>query len=140
MATPLINGVNYSWSNVTCVLFGVPVVGITEISYNTKQKKDNNYGIGVQPISRGYGNVEYTASIKLYLDEWIGIINASPSNDPTQIPPFNIQIVYGGTRVTAKTDVLQQVEFLENPVSTKQGDGKIEITIPLIVGGIAYNV
>lgn len=140
MATPLINGVNYSWSNVTCVLFGVPVIGITEINYMSKQKKENNYGVGVEPISRGYGNKEYEGSLKLYLDEWVGIINASPNHDPTQIPPFDIQIVYGGSRVVAKTDVIRMAEFLENPVKTAQGDGKIEITIPIIIGGIDYGV
>jgi hypothetical protein len=140
MATALINGVNYSWSNVTVVLFGVPIIGITEINYNSKQKKENNYGIGVEPISRGYGNKEYDGSIKLYLDEWIGIVNASPMKDPTQIAPFDIQIVYGGSRVTSKVDIIHMAEFLENPLKSAQGDGKIEVTIPLIIGGISYGV
>ena len=56
MATPLINGINYSWANVKVILFGVPVVGITKIEYKTKQKKENQYGAGYEPISRGYGN------------------------------------------------------------------------------------
>ena len=53
MATPLINGVNYSWSNIKFNLFGVPVVGITEINYTRKQNKENQYGAGVEPVSRG---------------------------------------------------------------------------------------
>ena len=43
MSNPLINGVNYSWANVKLVLFGVPVVGITNIEYKRTQKKENNY-------------------------------------------------------------------------------------------------
>ena len=89
-ATPLVNGTNYSWANVTLILFGVPVTGVTEISYSAKQKKENNYGAGVEPVSRGYGNKEYEGSISLYADVWKKIIAASPDRDPLQIAPFDI--------------------------------------------------
>ena len=49
----LVNGVNYSWGNISVVLFGTPVVGILSIEYKRKQKKENNYGAGFEPISRG---------------------------------------------------------------------------------------
>ena len=49
--TPLINGVNYSWSNVKVNIFGVPMVGITDIEYDITQKKENNYGSGTNPVS-----------------------------------------------------------------------------------------
>ena len=120
----LINGVNYSWSNVSLVLFGVPVVGITKIEYKAKQKKDDNYGFGAEPISRGYGNKEYDAKITLYKDEWNKIIAASPNRDPLAIPFFDIQVSFGGSRVTAATDVLQACEFLEDPFTVGQGDTK----------------
>jgi hypothetical protein len=136
MATPLINGINYSWANVTINLFGVPVVGITKIDYKRKQKKENNYGIGAQPVSRGYGNFEYEGSIELYTDEWKRIIAASPNRDPLLIAPFNIQVVYGGTGVTIDKDVLRAVEFMEDPLAASQGDTKLLVSIPLIIGAI----
>lgn len=46
MATPLINGINYDWGSVSVILFGTPVVGITKITYKSKQDKVNNYGAG----------------------------------------------------------------------------------------------
>ena len=137
-ATPLINGTNYAWANVTLVWYGVPVVGIMEISYKKKTKKDNNYGQGADPISRGYGNNEYEASITIYLDEWNKIILASPNQDPLSIPPQDIQVVYGGSRVTAKVDVLQQAEPMEDAIEVKQGDTKIAVKIPLIIAGIVH--
>src|ERR1700743_92 len=101
-ATALINGVNYSWANISLILFGNPVIGITNITYRKKQKKDNNYGFGTEPVSRGYGNSEYEASITLYQDEWRKIVTTPPNNDPTLIPMFNISVVFGGTSVAAK--------------------------------------
>lgn len=133
---PLINGVNYSWANVSLVLFGVPVIGITKITYNHKQKKENNYGSGSQPVSRGYGNDEYEGEIEIYLDEWKRIIAASPERNPLLIPMFDIPVVFGGSRVTAQKDVLKAVEFLENPLDANQDDTKLLVTIPLVIGGI----
>lgn len=134
--TPLINGINYSWGNVTLVLFGVPVIGITKISYKRKQKKENNYGAGQDPVSRGYGNKEYEGSIELYLDEWKRIIAASPGRDPLDIAPFDIQVVYGGSKVSADKDVLRSCEFLEDDFSGSQGDQKLMVTIPLVIASI----
>lgn len=134
--TPLINGINYSWANVTLVLFGVPVIGITKIDYNQKMVKENNYGWGQKPVSRGYGNYEQDGSIELYVDEWKRIIAASPNRDPLTIGPFDIPVVFGGSRVLAAKDVLKGVEFLENPLSANQGDTKLLVTIPLIIADI----
>lgn len=134
MATPLINGINYSWANISLTLFGVPVVGITKIEYKRKQKKENNYGAGAQPVSRGYGNFEYEGSIELYLDEWNRIIQASPNRDPLLIAPFEIQVVYSGRGILAEKDVLKAVEFKEDDFKANQGDTKLMVTVPLIIG------
>jgi hypothetical protein len=131
---PLINGINYSWSTISLVLFGVPVVGITKIEYKRKQKKENNYGAGSQPTSRGYGNYEYEGSIELYVDEWKRIIASSPGRDPLAIPPFDIQVVFAGAGITPEKDVLRSVEFMEDPLTANQGDTKLMVTIPLIIG------
>lgn len=134
--TPLINGINYSWANITLSIGGVPVVGITKIEYKRKQKKENNYGAGAQPVSRGYGNYEYEGSIEIYTDEWKRIIAAAPNRDPLLIPPFDIPVTFSGTGITPVKDVLRAVEFMEDPLSVSQGDTKILVTIPLIIGSI----
>lgn len=134
--TPLINGVAYSWSSISFVLFGVPVVGIVNIEYKRKQTKTNNYGAGQEPISRGYGKKEYDGSIEIYLDEWKRVIAASPLRDPLAIGWFNIQVLYGNSVADATKDVLQAVEFLEDPFTAKEGDTKLTVKLPLIIAGI----
>jgi len=137
MATPLINGVNYSWANIKVILFGVPVVGITKIEYKTKQKKDNNYGAGYEPVSRGYGNKEYEGSIELYTDELKRIINAAPNRDAMAIPPFDITVLFEtGVGVQVAQDVLLACEFTEEGLTAAQGDTKLLVTLPLVIGGI----
>lgn len=132
----LINGINYSWGDIQLVLFGVPVRGCTKVEYKTKQNKTNNYGIGVKPISRGYGNEEYEGSIELYMDEWKGIIANSPNKNPMQIAPFPITVLFGSSRAGANVVKLQKCEFLESGFTANQGDTSLKVTIPLIIGGI----
>ena len=138
MTTPIINGVNYDWGSISVILFGVPIVGITKISYKAAQKKENNYGQGRKPISRGYGQITYEGSIEIYTDEWKRIISSAPNKDPLQITPFDINIVYGGDSVLPAMDTLRSVEFLENPLAANQGDTKLLVTIPLLIADIEH--
>lgn len=138
MPTPLVNGTSYSWANVKLNLFGTVVVGITAIKYKKKQEKVNNYGAGVVPVSRGYGNEEYEASITLYMEEWRKIIEAAPSKDPLAIGPFQIQVLYGSSSLQFRQDNLEMCEFMEDSVDTKQGDSKVMIEIPLIIAGVTH--
>jgi hypothetical protein len=137
MATPLINGVNYSWANVKLILFGVPVVGITKISYKTKQKKENQYGAGYEPVSRGYGNKEYEGSIEIYTDELKNIIASAPNRDIMSIPPFNIQVVFEDAANGFLTqDDLLFCEFTEEGLEASQSDTKLLVSLPLVIGKI----
>jgi hypothetical protein len=134
--TPLINGISYSWSSISFVLFGVPVAGILNIEYKRKQAKTNNYGAGKEPVSRGYGKNEYEGSIEIYLDEWKRIIAAAPNRDPLAIGWFDIPVLYGNSVADATKDVLRAVEFLEDPFAAKEGDTKLTVKLPLIIAAI----
>lgn len=136
--TPLINGTSYSWANIKLNLFGTPVVGITAIKYKKKQEKVNNYGAGTKPVSRGYGNEEYEASITLFMEEWRRIIEAAPDKDPLAVKPFQIQVLFGGSSIDFRQDNLEACEFMEDAFDSKQGDSKILIEIPLIIADIKH--
>jgi hypothetical protein len=132
----LVNGVSYSWVHINFILYGVPVKGITKITWKKKSDKVNNYGAGPDPVSRGYGRNEYEASIELYREEWQRIIDISPNKDPLSIPPQDVPVVFGGSRVTAKTVVLQAVELLEDAFEANEGDTSLKISVPLIIAGV----
>ena len=70
----LINNVAYSWSMVqltSSALTGSasanPVIlsGVSAIKWNIEHKVETNYGLGGQPVNRGFGNTTYTASITM---------------------------------------------------------------------------
>ena len=73
----MINGVVHSWANLSVAIAGVPVTGINKINYKDDQTVDNIYGAGQKPIGRGYGKIEYSATIGLERSEVEAIRAAS---------------------------------------------------------------
>ena len=139
MPVAIIDGPAIGWGNIEIVLFGTPIRQVTKLEFKTSQKKENLYGSGYEPIHRGYGQVEYSGSIEMYIDEWKRIIAASPQRRPFLIQPFDITIVYTvkSTNIpTGQVDILRECEFIENNMSTASGDTRILVSVPLVIGGI----
>lgn len=68
----VINNVAYSWSMITLssTALGIDegsttLEGVSSIKWAKKRKIENNYGLGGLPISRGFGNITYEASITM---------------------------------------------------------------------------
>ena len=141
----LINGTNYSWANLKCVIGGVPLTQITKIDYKRTQAKTDNHGWGTEVVSRGYGNVSYAGSLTLFVDEWRRIIASSPNNDPLSIPPFQIQVHAwnlpgSSSQVSPILDTLYNVEFTNDELVGNQGDEKLMVEIPLIFAGLTHDL
>ena len=147
--TALINGVLYSWSNITLVLFGNVIRGVRSIKYSYKQEKKNVYGYGTEPIGRTYGNNEYNCEISILRDEMQNIITATKAagyNKITDIPPFNIPVLFGENPAGGLNpvpfaqgqDIVMAAEFLDFNFDAKQNDQELVMNVPLIIGGIAH--
>lgn len=136
MDTPLINGASYNWGIIKVSIFGVPIRGITEIDYKEKQKKENLYGSGYKPVSRGYGQIETDGSITIYTEELKRIIEAAPGRNILKIPPFDIHVIFESGPGQVDTDILKSCEFTEHSLNVKAGDTNIPVKIPLIIGDI----
>lgn len=134
---PVINGESYSWANIVLNLFGRSIEGVSAISYKRKQDKQNNYGRGNKPVSRGRGKVEFEASITLENKEVEAILALlPPGKSLLDIKPFPIVVSFSGDGVALRTHTLQYCEFTEDGIDSKTGDTMIDRVLPLIVGDI----
>lgn len=70
----IVNNVAYSWSMIQLTAPALtgsananPVIlqGVSGIKWNIKKNVQTNYGLGGEPVNRGFGNREYTASITM---------------------------------------------------------------------------
>lgn len=134
---PLINGVMYDWGCIVVSIGGIPVVGITAISYKDSQEIENVYGAGRHPVGRAYGKIESEASITLHQEEVEALQSQSLSGRLQDIGLFDITVQYvkGGI---IHTDKIRNCSFKENPRDWKQGDTQQEVQLPLVVSHIEW--
>ncbi len=138
MALPsLINGINHSWSSIILTILGAPSLTVQKITYKKTRNIENNYGAGSMPISRGFGNFEFEASLELFLDEVEVLKNLVPTHDLQDIPEFDIVVSFLTEGKVANHNI-RKCRFLTNGVDVAQGDTKISVSLDLVVGNIEY--
>lgn len=133
---PLINGREYGWADIVVNIAGVPLTGIRSIKYGEEMEKENVYGAGRHPVSRGYGRVKTTASITLLSGTVMALRAKAPKGQLHRIAPFPIVVSYQPEAGPMVTHVLKNCEFTKNEFDWKEGDMYKEIELPLIVSHI----
>lgn len=131
------------FTSITISLLGnFDVKGCSGISYQVQQEKQNNYGIGGEPVSRSRGAKNYTGEITLADYEIRDILDAAGDgvSSLVDIAPFNITVVSTGDDGAVVSDVLEQCEFTEDNFNAAVGNTNIELTLPLIIGKIQKSV
>lgn len=135
----LINGKAYAWSDAVFTVASVLVNGISEINYEKKREKTDNYGAGSKPVSRSYGKEEFTADITLHMEEVEAITNAAPDRDLTLIGMFDVTVTFAPSLGAAPVrHMLRGCEFKNNTRAMKEGDNMFAVKLELIVGDIEF--
>lgn len=135
---PLVNGVAYTHADIVVNALGVPIVEITEISYSDMQDITLNYGTGNHPTSRGFGNINPTASITVAKKEVDRLRAAAPQGKIQNIPDFPIRINYLPESGEFTSDKLKRCRFKGQDVSSSQNNSNIYVTLELSVAEIEY--
>lgn len=133
---PLINGREYGWADIVVNIGGVPVTGIKEIKYGEEMEKENVYGAGRYPVSRGYGRIKVTASIKLLSGTVLALKAKAPKGQLFRIAPFSITVMYQPEAGPMVTHILKNCEFKKNEFDWKEGDMSKDIDLELLVSHI----
>lgn len=135
MATPLINGKAYDWSEIDIRfsnIAGEPIAGIKAISWKRDRKSELNYGIGSQPISRGFGNWTYEASIDLDYNAQVTLQRLSPDGTLHGLGEFDVVISHQNSDEGKETTTLiQRCIFTEDGMDAKQDDTDFVATFKL---------
>ena len=134
---PLVNGVAYDFTQIVFSLLGVPIPGVSSITYAEEQEKTNNFGTGNRPVSRGRGPIDSNGSVEMSMNEVEAIRDAAPSGSLLQIPPFDITIVFGNPQKPV-VHVLKNVEFLNDGVDSTQGDTDLKRTFDIVISNVKY--
>lgn len=137
---PLINGRSYDFTQIAATINGVIVASISSLEYSEEQKKENNYGAGERPVSRGHGAIEAKAKMTISMNDIEAIRNSAPNRSLLKIPAFDIVVTYlHPTAAQIVNHVLKNAEFVSDGVSGSQGDTDLKRDFDLILSHVVYN-
>ncbi len=128
----MFNSREYEFADLTAVVGGKDITGLRGLKYTTKQEKEHLYGKGNEPVAIQKGNKSYEGELTVLVSELETLrLNGGGTILDLQI---DIVAVYGNPLQgdVMVTDVLQGVQFTEEPKEYKQGDKFAEITLPFI--------
>lgn len=136
---PMINGNVYTWADITVLIGGVPITGITGVKYADEQEVENVYGAGRYPVGRAKGKITCTASLKLLIDEVRGLASKSPTGRLQDLGVFDVQVSYlpeeSGKIVH---DVIRDCQFSKTEVDWSEGDKSKDVDLELVVSRIEW--
>lgn len=135
-----INNKEYAWGDITVVIFGRPLVGITGIEYKPKKAKEAKHGRGCNPKSIQHGRREYEGSLTIMQSELIALNQAARSKGYKDVldVDFDIVVTYeAGLVVTV--DKVCCASITDFNSGMKEGDAQAEISLPFVALDVEFD-
>lgn len=129
----MFNSREYEWADLTFLLGGKDLTGFRGIKYSIKQEKEVVYGKGNMPIAIQKGNKSIEGEITILQSELETMRLQSGTKSILDLQLDGV-VCYGNPANgdVLVTDVVQGIQFTEEPKELKQGDKFMEITLPFI--------
>lgn len=129
----MFNSREYEWADLTFLLGGKDLTGFRGIKYSIKQEKEVVYGKGNMPIAIQKGNKSIEGEITVLQSELETMRLQSGTKSILDLQLDGV-VCYGNPANgdVLVTDVVQGIQFTEEPKELKQGDKFMEITLPFI--------
>ncbi len=129
----MFNSREYEWADLTFLLGGKDLTGFRGIKYSIKQEKELVYGKGNMPIAIQKGNKSIEGEITVLQSE-LETMRLQSGTDSILDLQLDGVVCYGNPANgdVLVTDVVQGIQFTEEPKELKQGDKFMEITLPFI--------
>lgn len=134
---PLVNGRAYDFTQILVKILGAPVPSVSAISYTEEQAKENNFGAGSRPVSRGRGTINASGSISLSMNDIEALRDVSLDGSLLKIEPFDIQVSFLNAQKVV-THVLKNCEFLDDGTEAATDDKDIKRSFNLVISHIKY--
>lgn len=128
----------FAWKNLTVIIEGRPVLGITDIEYGPTKNLEAIYGAGDNPQFIGEGNKAYAGTVEMLQADFEALIEEARKRggiDHTDLE-VSITVAYIPKEATQlpKTvvDRLSGVKFSGNVKKFTQGDTHMKVSMPFM--------
>lgn len=135
------NSKEYSWVNVSVVLFGQAVLGCRGIEYKPKMAKEAMFASGKRAYSIQRGKREYEGTLTITQSELAALNRSAVAKGYDDVLDLEMDIVvaYLDNGIVT-TDRIQNATFTEAPMSMKEGDMYMEVALPFIALDVKHDI
>jgi hypothetical protein len=123
-------------NDMTVVILGQIVTGITNIEVETSQEKEVIYGRGNKPLAIQSGKKSFEGSITLLQSEYSALLAAAKAKNPLyDITDIAFDIVWNFNRTLDSTNenyTIVGVEITKAKLGMGTGDKNMEIELPFL--------
>lgn len=130
----LINGQEFSAADITVLMNGINIASIISLSITKTQNKQNNYGFGKEPVSRGRGIIEYECSVEMAYKDVLKLRNTVASRELLDIAPFDILVIMNNGQNISRYKALN-CEFSDDGLEVGSDDPQVTREYTLIIAG-----
>ncbi len=131
------NGKSYSYSQMRAAALGGLIHGITEINWQTEQPKQNEHGMGPEPVARSYGVETTNGTITLSMNAMEKLRTIAPDGKLNRIPAFDLTFSYGNLQ-GVKTHIIKDMEFTTDGGGGDVGTARLTKQLNFIAGEVVY--
>ncbi|MFK7004600.1 hypothetical protein BWK63_09590 [Flavobacterium covae] len=122
----------YAWKDITIVIGGRILEGVTEVEYTEKQEKETLRGRGDKGLAILRGNKDFDGKLTIWQSELEAMVQDSPNKDILALN-FDVVISYIPPEIGIPViDIMKGCEFTEVKKGMKQGDKNMLIELPII--------
>lgn len=129
----MINGTEYAFEDMQCVINGISLEGFVEVRYGVTKEHENVHGRGNRPVSMSRGKKDATpGKLVILQSEFERLQAATPKGmDPTDWIPFTMVISYAPLGGVPVTDVVNfcRVNQFEKGMANSDMNSTIELTL-----------
>lgn len=133
----------YGWKDVSVIVLGRTIEGITDVKVKRTVTKERQYGRGSKTQAILSGNEEISGSLTLHQSELNAInqavLSAATGLDITKVE-FDIIINYENAAGLATTDAIIGAQVEEYEKALAQGDTQMAIELPFIARDLRENI
>lgn len=128
----MFNSREYEWADITLMLGGKDITGVRGVKYSSKQEKETVYGKGNEPVAIQKGNKSYEGEFVILQSE-LETLRLQGGGSILDLQ-LDAVVCYGNpaTGDVLITDIIQGIQFTEEPKDAKQGDKFTEHSLPFI--------
>lgn len=133
--------VQNAWKDLSVVMLGRTIEGITAVSYKRTVTKEHVFGRGNKSQGIVSGNEEVSGSLTLLQDEHEALVAAANAAGVTlNDVSFDIVHSYENDAGTITTDIVVGAQFTEYEKSLEQGATQMRIELPYMALDLRENV